>query len=167
MRNHPSPQIQAGGPSNDIRHFTVTGILLHEDKVLLVENRKAQLFLCPGGHVEPNEDPVTALRRELREEVGLEIEIIADDRFAHSSVKTSPEPFTVVMVDIPAHGTEPAHQHIDFVYAVRPLSLDIRLQDEELASYRWVSIDEVAQTPTPTEYPDLVMAVAKYVATHS
>ena len=136
--------------------------MLHEGKVLLIENKKAGLFLGPGGHIEPNEDPVEALHREVAEEVGIEVEIIAEDRFAHPAVETLPEPFSLVVVDIAERGKEPAHQHIDFIYAVRPLSFDIRLQDVEIASYRWVYLNDVAQTSVPPEYPDLIKAVAKY-----
>ncbi|GAA3207368.1 hypothetical protein GCM10020256_02980 [Streptomyces thermocoprophilus] len=40
-------------------------------KLLLVDHRKAGLWLPPGGHVEPGEDPWSTVVRECREELGI------------------------------------------------------------------------------------------------
>jgi 8-oxo-dGTP diphosphatase len=47
-----------------IRHFTASGIVLADEQVLLVEHRKLGMWLYPGGHIEPDEDPVQAVLRE-------------------------------------------------------------------------------------------------------
>jgi 8-oxo-dGTP diphosphatase len=41
---------------------------------LLVDHLNAKLWLPPGGHVEPDEDPVDAARREASEELGVEFD---------------------------------------------------------------------------------------------
>ena len=66
-----------------IRHFTATGIVLHQDSVLLIEHAKLGWWMPPGGHIDPDEDPVQAVLREVREETGLECQIIAPQVFAH------------------------------------------------------------------------------------
>jgi 8-oxo-dGTP diphosphatase len=43
-------------------------------EVLLVEHRKSGLWLPPGGHLEPGEDPWDAAVRECREELGIQAE---------------------------------------------------------------------------------------------
>jgi len=55
------------------------GIVIEEGRVLLTQ-RKAGAHLAgmwefPGGKVEPGEDPTDALRRELREELGIDCTI--------------------------------------------------------------------------------------------
>ncbi|MCF3946404.1 NUDIX hydrolase [Acidiphilium iwatense] len=40
---------------------------------LLVRKRGTQAFMQPGGKIEPHEDPLTALIRELREELGVTV----------------------------------------------------------------------------------------------
>ncbi len=50
-----------------LRHYTVSAIALHNDRVLLIQHRKSGTVLPPGGHIDPGEDPVHALRREVRE----------------------------------------------------------------------------------------------------
>jgi 8-oxo-dGTP pyrophosphatase MutT (NUDIX family) len=48
--------------------------LVDAGHVLLVDHRNAQLWLPTGGHVDPGEHPRETVRRELREELGLEID---------------------------------------------------------------------------------------------
>ena len=43
-----------------------------QGNVLLVDHRKAGLWLPTGGHVEPGEHPAATVRREAREELGIE-----------------------------------------------------------------------------------------------
>jgi len=43
-----------------------------QGSVLLVDHRKAGLWLPTGGHVEPGEHPAATVRREVREELGVE-----------------------------------------------------------------------------------------------
>lgn len=45
-------------------------------KVLLIKRRDVPVYALPGGGVENNEDPLHAAIREMREETGLDIEII-------------------------------------------------------------------------------------------
>lgn len=57
----------------------VVGILLKENK-FLVEHRSPNedvdpdIFCLPGGHVKLNESKEDALKREMREELGIEVE---------------------------------------------------------------------------------------------
>jgi len=43
-------------------------------QVLLVRKRGSTVFMQPGGKIEPDETPLAALARELREELRLEID---------------------------------------------------------------------------------------------
>jgi 8-oxo-dGTP diphosphatase len=45
-----------------------------QEAVLLVDHRQAALWLPTGGHVEPGEHPTATVRREAREELGIEAE---------------------------------------------------------------------------------------------
>ncbi len=40
--------------------------------VLLADHRKSGLWLPPGGHIEPGEHPAETVRRETREELGID-----------------------------------------------------------------------------------------------
>jgi 8-oxo-dGTP pyrophosphatase MutT (NUDIX family) len=52
----------------------VKGILFHHDRVLLLLNDRGEWEL-PGGRPDAGEDHRAALRREMREETGLDVEV--------------------------------------------------------------------------------------------
>jgi len=53
----------------------VVGAVIRDQagRVLTVRKRGTQRFMLPGGKHEPGEDDATALARELREELGVEV----------------------------------------------------------------------------------------------
>lgn len=55
----------------------LAAIIAEHDRVLLVEHRKRgqRYWVLPGGRLEGNETLETALRREIREELGLQIQV--------------------------------------------------------------------------------------------
>ncbi len=53
---------------------SVKGVLIHNGRVLLLMNERDEWDL-PGGRPDPGEDYPAALRREVREETGLDVEI--------------------------------------------------------------------------------------------
>ena len=55
--------------------FRVCGILKVENKYLAVNINQNGFFCLPGGHVELGEDTDTAVLREMKEELGFEINI--------------------------------------------------------------------------------------------
>lgn len=66
------------------KHFTASALILDDKKVLLVKHKKLGVWLYPGGHIESWETPDEALIREVKEETGLDIEILSskDDNLA-------------------------------------------------------------------------------------
>jgi len=49
-------------------------VVVRDDRVLTVRTRGRDVFYLPGGKREPGESDVAALRREVREEVGVELD---------------------------------------------------------------------------------------------
>jgi 8-oxo-dGTP diphosphatase len=52
--------------------LSVKGVVIHDGRALLLLNERGEWDL-PGGRPDPGEDHRTALRREVREETGLEV----------------------------------------------------------------------------------------------
>ena len=100
------------------RHFTVSGFLSHDGRTALHWHRLG-LWLPPGGHIEPNEDPIQAVLREIEEETGVEALIVPTSTpYPHDDPRQLPPPVTIGVYEIDEPGNP--HQHIDFVYFTRP-----------------------------------------------
>ncbi len=105
------------------RHFTASAYVVSGGRTLLHWHRKLGMWLPPGGHCEPNEDPVQAALREAWEESGLAVEVIAPPELLVLHDPGTPAvvapPAVILIQDIRAEG-QPFHQHIDHVYFTRP-----------------------------------------------
>lgn len=63
------------------RHFTASAFVLDSKKrVLLLWHKKLQRRMPPGGHVDHDEIPEETAKRECKEETGLDVEIVGDEK---------------------------------------------------------------------------------------
>lgn len=62
----------------DQAHFNyrVAGVAVHNGQILLDRNSRNSYWVLPGGHPEMMEPMAAALRREVHEEIGADIEVI-------------------------------------------------------------------------------------------
>src|SRR3989338_11560156 len=58
--------------------FTAEAFIVYKNKVLLRMHDKLKVWMSIGGHIEIDEDPVEAVIREAKEEVGLDIKIAGE-----------------------------------------------------------------------------------------
>ncbi len=122
------------------RQFTATVYIFHESKVLLHRHEKLGKWLPPGGHLESNETPPEAARREVQEETGLEIRFIEQENLkinAYNGVSLE-RPFLCLLENIPAFKDKEAHQHIDMIYLAEPVEYR-----EDVGAFRWFSYEEL------------------------
>ncbi|WP_431945561.1 NUDIX hydrolase [Micromonospora marina] len=146
-----------------IRHFTSSAIVFNTSgQVLLVHHNKIGLWLYPGGHVDPNEDPAEAALREVVEETGIEAEILAPEPFRHPAVRSIPPPFVIIEMDIEDRKVG-SHRHIDFVYICRTHNDTLNAQLEEVGNAAWFDVTEVAALAAPKELPSLIAEAARRV----
>ncbi len=123
------------------RHFTATGFVVREGRTLLHWHKRLQQWMPPGGHIEPDEDPVAAVLREIREEAGLAAEVIPlAPRMPIDYPGQLPAPYTILLEHSPEPGRP--HQHIDLIYFCR--SVD-GIDPEPVADppLRWVGEPEL------------------------
>jgi len=143
------------------RHFTATAFVIDsKNRVLLLWHKRLQRWMPPGGHVDPDETPEDAAKRECKEETGLDVEIggeAQDDLFARdpSEGRMLKKPIAMLLENIPASEErgEPEHQHMDFLYVARPLdeSQATTLAEAEAREMRWFTKKEVQTLDETTE----------------
>ena len=122
------------------RHFTVTAFVSAEQRTLLHWHRKNRMWLPPGGHIEPDEDPYQAALREAEEEIGFPVVLLPTAApYKYSQPRQLPPPVTIMIEDIPATPSEPEHQHLDLIYFARPQVASPPTPAG--GTWRWVSSD--------------------------
>jgi 8-oxo-dGTP diphosphatase len=104
---------------------SVVAVILDDTERVLLTRRSIppfqDLWVMPGGKIDLGESILDALRREVREEVGLEVEV--DD-----------------LIDVFEHVT-PGEENYHFViiyYLCRPLWCEISFNEQEVAEAAWV-----------------------------
>ena len=127
--------------------FTVEVFVLHEHKVLLRKHDKFKIWLSVGGHIELDEDPNQAAIEEVKEEVGLDIELIGEQR---SFVGDTDHPGNYKELIPPRfinrhrYGTNP-HEHVTMVYFARAKHTNIKQIEnhEKSEDIRWFTLAEL------------------------
>ena len=126
-------------------HVTASTLIVHPPtaRVLLRWHQRQQAWLQVGGHGDPGEcDPLAIARREAEEETGLtDLVPWPDAGIRH-----------VVIVDVPAGNSEPAHEHADVRYFMATQDPDAARPENPNAPLRWLS---PAEARDATSEPNL------------
>ena len=80
--------------------IAAAAVLDREGKLLVVRKRGTHAFMQPGGKIEPDESPVNALVRELREELGMAIDPGHPIYLGRFSAPAANEPEALVVADL-------------------------------------------------------------------
>ena len=124
------------------RDFTATTFVVRGGRTILLFHRDLRQWFPPGGHIHPNELPCDAAVREIREETGLEVEILSSrSHMGHVEVLRRPE--CILLEQIASD-----HQHIDLIYFARAIGGRLKIAEAEAEAYRWF-------TPEDLESPDI------------
>lgn len=127
------------------RQFCATAYIIENNKTLLIFHKKLRKWLPPGGHIDSNETPPEAAKREAKEETGLEIEFIKQENLWINDWNASSfeRPFMCLLEEIPQYKDQPSHQHMDFIYVAYPVSKNLKQNELETEGLRWFSLDEI------------------------
>lgn len=130
--------LQAKNPfsrMNSEGHITASGLVIRDERVLLIFHPYIKRWFQPGGHIDEGESPIYAAIREVYEETG----------FVCSADSAFPELIDIDIHEIPANHKkgEGSHLHIDLLYKLKVLHQEKSPED---ISCDWFSFDQVENT---------------------
>ena len=124
-------------------HFTATAFVVDNGRTLLHWHKMLQQWMPPGGHLLPDEDPVSGALREVREETGLRVELLPlTQRYDFDRPQQLAAPQTILLET--SAGSGKPHHHIDLIYFARPVEGEALRPLPDVDSWRWVTEEELA-----------------------
>lgn len=132
-------------PATPPKHLVAYFAVVDEGHILLVDHKNAQLWLPPGGHVEPHEHPRSTVVREMEEELG----------FAPAHEIQAP----LMITCSTTVGLTAGHVDVSLWYVVNaPRDQKISFDDTEFNTVEWFAF---AQVPRHRSDPHLGRFIAK------
>lgn len=114
--------------------MTGSAIVVGARGVVLHRHKRLGIWLQPGGHIDPGEDPAAAALREAREETGLALRFEGGEpRLRH--------------VDV--HAAAKGHVHLDLRYVLEAGDEDPAPPPGESQDVRWFGWDEALAIADP------------------
>ena len=126
--------------------FTAEAFVVCGDKVLLRLHDKFEIWLSIGGHIELDEDPLEAVVREVKEEVGLDIKIIGEAKGPMDGEdENRGYKYLIPPRYLGRHPVSNTHEHIVFVYFATSNTDVIKdsTNVHERSDTRWVNREEL------------------------
>ncbi|MBI3957117.1 MAG: NUDIX domain-containing protein [Candidatus Kerfeldbacteria bacterium] len=115
--------------------------IVNNGKVLLRVHDKYKKWLSVGGHIEPNEDPADAAVREVKEEIGLDVELVGPRALLPPGADGRD---CVAPLFVNRHRINPTHEHVALIYAGRATSDVVQEGDDEKSGgIRWFGTEEL------------------------
>ena len=62
--------------NNNNFKFRVAGLIINDNKFLTCQIMKKGFYCLPGGHSQVNENTIETIKREIKEETGLNTEVV-------------------------------------------------------------------------------------------
>jgi 8-oxo-dGTP diphosphatase len=119
----------------------VGAYLFHGGRILLLRRANAPYTLAPpGGKLDPGEDPIAGLRREVLEETGLEIEVFGAVNTWYGSMAPGKPALLCInyLTRTTSEDVRLSNEHTDFVWTSRAelSSGAVKTRDEHGHGYR-------------------------------
>ncbi|MEK6846674.1 MAG: NUDIX domain-containing protein [Nanoarchaeota archaeon] len=125
--------------------FTAEAFIVHKNKVLLRKHDKYKIWLSVGGHIELDEEPNEAVIREVKEEVGLTIELFNKSPYPLIERNQYKELIPPEFLNI--HKINDTHKHISLVYFAKSNTTEIVQSEEEKSDEcKWFTKEELGDS---------------------
>jgi 8-oxo-dGTP pyrophosphatase MutT (NUDIX family) len=127
--------------------LVVAGYIFHGDKVLLIHHKKLDLWLPVGGHIDENETPDQALLREIKEEIGIDVDILNKSSLSQEgNIKRNLA--TPFYANVHSVGD---HDHCCLFYICKAINPEKLMINKELKNFEWFTKDDLNKDHVPID----------------
>lgn len=131
--------------------IVVAGYVTDGERIVLIHHKKLNKWLPFGGHIEEDETPDAALRREAKEELGVEIEFMHYPQPRRGNLREYASPFYQNR-----HRIREGHAHYCLYYLCRLKPGEvIQPNPAEIIDYKWVREEDLANLNPPLNEGDI------------
>lgn len=120
-------------------------IIIKDNKVLLVYEKRRNFWGFPKGHVEEGENELETAAREVKEEVGLDVEIDESKRYVLNYIIRDEIDKTTVL------------------YLAKPKSEEIVMQESEIENVKWCEFEDALELLTFDNWIEMFKQVIKEI----
>lgn len=118
-------------------------IIINDNKVLLVYEKNREFWGFPKGHMEEGENEIETALREVKEEVGLDVQIDTEKRYTLNYIIRDEIDKTTVL------------------YVATPQNEKIVIQESEIEKIKWCDFEEALNTLTFNDWKEMFKKVIK------
>lgn len=141
-------------------HFCATACVVNkqDNTILFIHHKKLNKWLFVGGHIELNEDPETAVCREVKEETNLDIALLGE---RYPREEDFIKPFA-----LQRNVVKDDHIHMDLFYiAIANNPEQIKAKEDEVLNYKWFTKEEIMSSNFDTfpEKKKMAIDVLEYI----
>lgn len=120
--------------------LVIGAYVIRKDKLLLVHHKNLDKWLPPGGHIEKDETPDEAVMREIKEETGLDVELLNRGELSKEDKDN-----IIVELALPFYANVHRvgdHDHACLFYLCRSKNDQVEISKES-KGYSWFTLEEL------------------------
>ena len=120
--------------------IVVGGIIKKDNKYLLIQEKKEQAYgkwSSPSGRLEPNEDIFVGTKREIKEESGLDVELVG-------------------LINI-NNIVDEKNTIVIFNFNTEVIGGEIKIKEDEVLAVEWFTYEEINNMKDKLRRPDLLL----------
>lgn len=142
-----------------MRRVVRTFLVNDEWKYLFVKHHKSGTWVLAWGHIENNESIYKALKRELKEELNLDIEILWKTIWLDvEHIKEKPLPICIYKIEY-SDRKEEERKKLEYIFLSKITWGELKCQKEEIREWKYFTKEEILKEENV--YPQIKQMIEK------